>query len=217
MRAVLELILCSLVTLLPDYLFRRYVQGKRLGRDITFLNMWYELRYGIVSCLILTVTVITVIFYYHPLTTDVASIFRTVSILPERLGRVVEVYVKLNDKVEAGQTLFKMDSSTQEADLETARRKVAEVDAAIVVAKSQLVTADGQIQQAQSAYKQAVDALATRVELQKNKASTVSAREVERLQNAVDSAKGALAATAAAKATLEEQINSLLPAQKATA
>ena len=214
-----ELLLCSLVTLLPDYLFRRYIQGKRIGRDITFVNMWYELRYGIVSCLILTITVITIIFYYHPLTRDVASIFRTVTILPEGLtsGRVAEVYVKLNDKVKAGQPLFKLDSSRQEADVETARRKVAEVDASIVVAKSQLVTADGQIQQAQSAYKQAVDALATRVELQKNGASTVSEREVEKLQNAVDSAKGALATATASKATLEEQISALLPAQKATA
>jgi multidrug resistance efflux pump len=216
---VLELILCSLVTLLPDYLFRRYVQGKKLGTDITFLNMWYELRYGITTCLILTITVITVIFYYHPLTTNVASIFRTVTILPEALtpGRVEKVYVKLNDKVEAGAPIFKLDSSTQEATLETARRKVAEIDASIVVAQSQLVTADGQIQQAEAAYKQAVDALATKTELQQGNASTVSAREVERLRNAVDSAKGVVASANAGKATIEEQLSSLLPAQKATA
>ena len=29
---MLELILCSLFTLLPDYLYRRYVQGKRFGK-----------------------------------------------------------------------------------------------------------------------------------------------------------------------------------------
>ena len=28
---MLELMLCSLLTILPDYLFRRYVQGKRIG------------------------------------------------------------------------------------------------------------------------------------------------------------------------------------------
>jgi hypothetical protein len=33
---MLETLLCSLVTLLPDYLYRRYVQGKRLGKEITF-------------------------------------------------------------------------------------------------------------------------------------------------------------------------------------
>ncbi len=41
---MLELILCSLVTVLPDYLFRRYRQGKRWGDQITFFTMWYELR-----------------------------------------------------------------------------------------------------------------------------------------------------------------------------
>jgi hypothetical protein len=30
---MLEVLLCSLVTLLPDYLYRRYVQGKRLGKE----------------------------------------------------------------------------------------------------------------------------------------------------------------------------------------
>jgi hypothetical protein len=33
---MLELLLCSLLTVFPDYLYRRYGQGKRLGREITF-------------------------------------------------------------------------------------------------------------------------------------------------------------------------------------
>jgi hypothetical protein len=28
---MLELMLCSMVTIVPDYLFRRYAQGKRFG------------------------------------------------------------------------------------------------------------------------------------------------------------------------------------------
>ena len=32
---VLELMLCSMLTLVPDFLFRRFVQGKRLGREIS--------------------------------------------------------------------------------------------------------------------------------------------------------------------------------------
>ena len=35
---MLELILCSLFTVLPDYLFRRYRQGKRWGEEITFFH-----------------------------------------------------------------------------------------------------------------------------------------------------------------------------------
>ena len=88
---MLELLLCSAVTILPDYLFRRFVQGKRFGKEITFYSVWFELRWGISSCLILTVTLITVIFYNHPSTSNVVMFFRTVPILPETNGRVAEV------------------------------------------------------------------------------------------------------------------------------
>tara|TARA_A100000171_G_scaffold44332_1_gene47059 strand:+ start:657 stop:917 length:261 start_codon:yes stop_codon:yes gene_type:complete len=42
-----ELLLCSMFTILPDYLVRRYRQGKRIGKEITLFSVWYELRYGI--------------------------------------------------------------------------------------------------------------------------------------------------------------------------
>jgi len=44
---MLELLLCSLLTILPDYLYRRYVQGKRIGKEITLYSVWFELRWGI--------------------------------------------------------------------------------------------------------------------------------------------------------------------------
>ena len=90
---MLELLFCSMLTILPDYLFRRYAQGKRLGKEITFYSLWFELRWGITSCLILTVALITVIFYNHPSTRNVTLFFSTVPILPEINGRVAEVYV----------------------------------------------------------------------------------------------------------------------------
>ena len=131
---MLELILCSMVTILPDYLFRRYVQGKRIGREITLYSVWFELRWGIVSCLLLTVALITVIFYFHPSTKSVVAFFRAVPILPEGAGRVAEVYVSFGDRVKAGQPLFRLDNAKQEAAVETARRRIAEIDAALVVA-----------------------------------------------------------------------------------
>ncbi len=65
---MLELMICSLVTILPDYLYRRYRQGKRFGKEITFFSVWYELRWGITGCLMLTISLITMIFYFHPST-----------------------------------------------------------------------------------------------------------------------------------------------------
>jgi multidrug resistance efflux pump len=120
-----ELMLCSLLTIFPDYLYRRYVQGKRIGREITLYTMWYELRWGISACLMLTLSLITMIFYFHPSTKSVTALFRTVTILPETVGRVDEVYVGLNDKVAAGAPLFRLDDSQQKAAVETARRQIA--------------------------------------------------------------------------------------------
>src|SRR4030095_14322257 len=112
---MLELLLCSMVTILPDYLFRRYAQGKRFGHEITLYSVWFGLPWGIIACLILTVLLITLIFCYHPSTKSAISFFRTVPLLPEASGRVEEIYVNSRDKVKAGQPIFKIDSSNKDA------------------------------------------------------------------------------------------------------
>src|ERR1700756_5108399 len=104
-----ELIICSLVTILPDYLYRRYVQNKRFGKEITFYSVWYELRWGITGCLMLTISLITMIFYFHPSTTSATLFFRTVPILPEASGRVAEVKVGFSQAVSKGSVLFTLD------------------------------------------------------------------------------------------------------------
>ena len=78
---MLEMLFCSMLTILPDYLFRRYVQGRRLGHEITFYSVWFELRWGITSCVVLTVCLITVIFYNHPSTTNVTMLLAGVLVL----------------------------------------------------------------------------------------------------------------------------------------
>jgi len=214
---MLELLLCSLVTILPDYLYRRYGQNKRLGHDINIFTVWYELRWGIIGCLLLTIAMLTVIFYYHPSTYVANTTFRTVTILPEGGGRVAEVYVNLNDEVTAGQPLFRLDDSQQKARVDAARLTIAEVEAATEVAKAELASADGLIRQAESAYREAFDELASKQELANRSSANVSARELERLKSVVDGREGALDAAVANKATLETRLRTLLPAQKSSA
>src|SRR5215213_2367891 len=150
---MLELLLCSLLTIFPDYLFRRYAKGKRIGKEITLYSVWFELRWGIVACLMLTVGLITVIFYNHPSTSSATLYYRTVPILPETNGRVAEVHVDgVSGEVKQGQPIFRLDSSKQEAAAEAARRKIAESDAAMVVAQTDVAAAEGKIQEAKSAY-----------------------------------------------------------------
>src|SRR3954453_6736688 len=144
------LMICLLGTILPDYLFRRYAQGKRFGKEITFFSVWYELRWGITGCLMLTIGLITMIFYYHPSTTSAALYFRTVPILPEGSGRVAEVNVGFTAPVNQGDVLFRLDSSKQEAALETAKRKIAEVDAALISARADVAKSEAQIGEAKA-------------------------------------------------------------------
>jgi multidrug resistance efflux pump len=128
---------------------------------------------------------------------------------------VENVFVGVNQKVKAGDPLFQLDSAEQEAALETARRRIAETVAEMTVTKTELAGVDGQIKQAQGDYQTAVDEYAMKAQLLKTDA--VARREVERLVTTIDSKKGALDAVLAKKTTLETQIASLLPAQKASA
>src|SRR6187397_3286589 len=118
---MLELILCSLLTILPDYLYRRYAQGRRIGKEITLYSVWFELRWGITGCVILTVALITTVFYNHPSTTNATLFFRTIPILPETNGRVAEIFIDVSGEVAKGAPIFRLDSSKQEAAVETAQ------------------------------------------------------------------------------------------------
>ncbi len=214
---MLEFLLCSMVTILPDYLFRRYGQGKLIGHHITLYSVWFELRWGITACLILTISLITMIFYYHPSTTNVTAAYRTVTILPEIPGRVDEVYVTRFQKVQAGEPLFRLDSSKQEAAKKTAEQRIVEVQAETEVAKSEIAAVDGAIQSVEAAYMQAQIDLKTQLELQRRNSNVVAQREIDRLSSNLEARKGALAEAVAKKQTLQTKISTLLPAQKASA
>jgi multidrug resistance efflux pump len=214
---MLELLLCSLLTVLPDYLYRRYGQGKRFGKELTLYSVWYELRYGITTCVILTVCLILVIFYNHPSTTSATLFFRTVPILPETNGRVAEIYIDQSGPITQGAPIFRLDSTKQQAALETARRKVLEIDAALFVAKADIEKAEGQLREAKGNERQAQDELDTKRELYRRNPGIVPFRDIERLEVRLDGAKGAVAAAAAARQAAEIRVSGVLPAEKASA
>lgn len=214
---MLEVLLCSLFTVFPDYLFRRYRQGKRFGHEITLFTVWYELRYGIVGCLMLTVALIAVIFYNHPSTTSASAVFRSIPIVPEINGRVSQVFVQGSGDVKVGDPIFALDNSKQEAAAEVARRRIAEVEAELAMGQSDIAAAAGQVQNARGALEDAQDELRTKKELDARNKGIVAQREIERLEKAVVSAEGALNAAVAAKDSAETRVTTLLPAQKASA
>jgi multidrug resistance efflux pump len=213
----MEILLCSIFTVLPDYLYRHYVQGKRIGDQITIYSVWYELRWGITTCLMLAVLLITLIFYYHPSTLNAKPFFRTVPILPETVGRVARTFVKTGTEVSLGDPIIKLDSSQQDAALDSAKKRLAEVEAALVVAESDVAAASGQVEQATGALDQAVDELNTKLELQRRSPGVVAQREVERLQRAVETRRGGVNSAEATKEAAQARLTKLLPAQKASA
>jgi multidrug resistance efflux pump len=214
---MLELLLCSVFTIFPDYLYRRYAQGKRFGKEITFYSVWFELRWGITACVILTVCLITTVFYNHPSTKNVTLFFRTIPIVPETNGRVAETFVGFSGPVAAGAPIFRLDSSKQEAAVETARHKIAQVVAEMAVARTDVLKADGEIKQATSARQQTLDELETKRELYRRNPGNVAFREIERLEVRAEGQLGDIAATTAAKQGAEERVSTLIPAEKASA
>jgi multidrug resistance efflux pump len=214
---MIELLFSALITILPDYLYRRHKQGKRLGHEINLFSVWYELRWGITSCAVLAITLISVIFYFHPSTSNVTSLFRTVTILSDTGGRVEEVYVANNQSVRAGDPIFRLDTTRQRAAAETARRRIAEFDAALQMAYSELNVAGGNILAAESVLRQAQDELRRREQMMQRNPQVVSEEEIESLRSNVTGREGSLNAARAQLDIAQSRIDTMLPAQRASA
>ena len=213
---MLELLLCSMLTIVPDYLFRRYGQGKRFGHEITLFSVWFELRWGIVTCLMLTDRTDHdgVLF---PSGHHVRHV-----LLPDGSHRPRDVRARCRDLRQAKfgnrkrRTDLQAGRFKQKAAIETIRRRIIEIDAQMLLARSELAGAEGQLVQAQGAYQQAVDELETKQELNRRGADIVARREIEKLQLAVKTRQGGVDAARSAKQGIETRISDVLPAQKAS-
>ncbi len=214
---MIETMLCALITVFPDYLFRRFVQGKRIGHEITLFTMWYELRWGLTTCAILALTVITTLFYFHPASRTAASYFRTVTILPQLGGRVSEVYVRNNEQVTAGQPIFRIEDFTQTAQVEAAHAQIAQVQASLKVAETDLAEAEAGIAGARAALDQALEDLERNTTLRDEGSSAVRLAEIDRLENLVAEREAQVNAAVSKRAAVVQQIEELIPAQLASA
>lgn len=214
---MLEFTICSLLTILPDYLIRHYVQGKRIGHEITLYSVWFELRYGITACAILTLSLITVIFYFHPASDNVRSFFRTVTILPETPGRVEQVFVQNNQEIRAGDPIFRMDAARQQTARDTAARQIEEIDAQIVLAAAELSANSALVAQAQANLAEAERELARTQELADRGSSAVSEQELDRRRARAEADRAALAAAISQEEAARAKVETLLPAQRASA
>jgi len=113
--------------------------------------------------------------------------------------------------------IFRLDSSKQDAALETAKRKIAEVDAAMTSAESEVVKAEAQVQEATANLQQAKDELDVKSELQRRNPGIVPQRDIEKLQVMVNQRQAGVDAAAAVKQSATLRVSTLLPAEKASA
>ena len=179
--------------------------------------MWYELRWGITACLMLTVALITIVFYYHPSTTNAGPYFRTIPLLPEGGGRVEEVFVKNGDAVAAGDPVFSLLDSAQVANVNVAESQLDQVASAFAQAEVQLAGAQATLVQAESALAQAENELAKKSELASRGQQLISKIELERLENTVNQRRGGVQAAQANITAAQTQISDVLPAQRQSA
>ncbi|MDO6485294.1 HlyD family secretion protein [Shimia thalassica] len=214
---MLEFICCSLLTIFPDYLFRRFKQGKRIGKEITLFSMWYELRYGLSACFVLTVSLITTILYFHPSTQNVSSYFRTVTILPELSGRVEEVMIVNNQSIKKGEPIFRLDDSRQRAAEATASANLIELESAELLARDDLRSAKANLDAAEAAYEQTNDEYYRKNTLFLENSAAVSAREVERLENLLNERQAGIDAAKSAVTSATHRLEAQIPAQRQSA
>jgi multidrug resistance efflux pump len=127
------------------------------------------------------------------------------------------VNVGFTANVKKGDVLFRLDSSTQNAALETAKRKIAEVEASLISAQTDIAKADAQIAEARASHQQAKDELEVKTELQRRNPGIVPQRDIEKLQVLVDQRQAGIDAATAARESSLLRVSILLPAERASA
>ena len=132
------------------------------------------------------------------------AVLRTIPIISETTGRVAEVFVGFSGTVEKGAPIFRLDSSTQEAAVETARRRIAEVEADMEVAQADILKAEGQLQEAQGSSPAGFGRAGDQEELQKTQSGhRRAARDREASSFVVEGRMGGIASATAAGQTVK--------------
>lgn len=140
---------------------------------------------------------------YTPYTTQARVQGYVIGVAPQVAGNVIEVYAKNNERVEAGQALFKIDPTQYEIALEKAQadyanalRQVEAGDAGVDAARANLLSAQANLEKAQKD--------TTRLErLRKEDPGTISTRRLEVSRATLEQSK---AQVKAAEAQIEQAI-----------
>ncbi|MFL4468916.1 HlyD family secretion protein [Tateyamaria armeniaca] len=189
----------------------RYFQLKRRGEVMTVWNM----RSAVFLWAVMAFALFLTIFYFHPKSYSGLIPFRTVSVVAQTSGPVTSVNVLNGQRVAAGDLLFEIEDSSQQAALSQAQAQLTSVDASENMARDQLVVAEAGVAQARAEVdKLTVDLENAQTLLERN---VGRADDVRATEAALTSANANLTAAQAqvdlARLTLAESI----PAQRSAA
>ena len=189
----------------------RYFQLKRRGEAMSVWNM----RSAVFMWAIMAFLLFLVIFYFHPKSYSGLLPFRTVSVVAQTSGPVTEIAVQNGQRVSAGDLLFRIENSSQEAALRQARAELEKLSSAETKAQDSLKVAQASEAEAQAA-------LGTlRVDLEN--AQTLLDRNVgtqeavRKLEAEVTAAEAGLAAAQAQVELAQSDIFQSIPAQRQAA
>jgi len=202
---MLELLLTSFPAVI------RYVQLRRRGEAMTVWNMrtamflWAGLAFGL----------FLLIFYFHPKSYSGILPFRTVSVVAQTSGPVTEVAVANGQRVVAGDLLFRIEDSSQKADLAEAEAQFDQLTAIENTSADTLVVAQADVDEASASLEKLTTDLTNARELLSRNVGTRDA--VRALEAQVTTAEAELSAAQAQVRLTQADIAEGNPARRAAA
>lgn len=189
----------------------RYYQLRRRGEPMTVSNM----KTAVFLWLLMAFFLFLAIFYYHPKSYSGIVPFRTVSVVAQAGGPVTRILVRNGQQVKAGDLLFEIENSTQQAALKQASTEIESIDAQEAKAKSAVEVAQANVEAVDAQIKQLTVDLASAEELLRKGAGTADA--VRKLSTSLDTAKFSLDAGQAQVKQAQTELTDVLPAARKTA
>ncbi len=135
---MLELLLTSFPVIF------RYFQLRRRGEAMSVWNM----RSAVVLWAILAFFLFMVIFYFHPKSYSGLVPFRTVSVVAQTSGPVIELPIENGQRISAGDLLFRVEDHTQKAALKQAETELGKIAAAEAKSADTLEVAEASVREA---------------------------------------------------------------------
>lgn len=189
----------------------RYYQLKRRGEAMTLWNM----KSALFAWAVMAFFLFLVIFYYHPKSYSGLLPFRTVSVVAQTAGPVTEINVANGQRISAGDPLFHIEDSAQQAAVAQASARFDQLAAQEAKAADSLKVAEASVAEAEASLEQLrVDLQNARTLLEKNVGTQDAVRKLEA---SVAAAEAGLDAARAQQDLAQTDLSQTLPAQQKSA